>query len=397
MLWIGSTTPLTATDFRGAGDGLWWLAGPPSLLEIAETWVADAMRAPAIWVLSAALATALAFCRRRLRRKIGQIGERAARKDCSQFRPTLEAAAWTAAVAAAWPGLAWYLGWRLIAAADASDLCKACGAGLTAAAGLYAMLELFRQVCAAGGLGETHFGWPAGALKLLRQNLRWLSLSALPLLVVATAVRSAGREPWDSSLGRLCFIAVLLSFALFARRILRPGGGVFQAIVATRRGGWLDRLRYFWYLAGALTPAALAVLAAAGYYYTAQQLAARMVAGRHAGGGPGAAAGHAAALDFGQPAQAGHRTGPAATGRTERSRPGSRWRGRRHRAGRKRGPAPWRPNHARPVPAKGACPPFRPTATWPPSTRRPGGWSNMRWPSPWRWPSGARGSTCCRR
>ena len=171
VLWIGSTTPLTATDFRGAGDALWWLAGPPSLLEIAETWAADAMRAPAIWVLSAALVTALVFCRRRLRRKIGQIGERAARKDCSQFRPTLEAAAWTAAVAAAWPGLAWYLGWRLIAAADASDLCKACGAGLTAAAGLYAMLELFRQVCAAGGLGETHFGWPAGALKLLRQNL----------------------------------------------------------------------------------------------------------------------------------------------------------------------------------------------------------------------------------
>jgi potassium efflux system protein len=179
----------------------------------------------------------------------------------------------------------WYLGWRLIAAADASELCKSIGEGLTAAAHICFVLELLRHTCAHQGLGEAHFGWPASALKLVRQNLRWFSLPVLPLVCMFVALNEAAaalsrpeNDSWDGSLGRMCFIVALSGFALFLQRILRLGGGVSQAVIASRRGGWLDRLRYVWYPLGVLTPVALAILAAAGYYYTAQQLAARLVA-----------------------------------------------------------------------------------------------------------------------
>jgi potassium-dependent mechanosensitive channel len=69
----------------------------------------------------------------------------------------------------------------------------------------------------------------------------------------------------------------MLFSALFLERILRPSVGVFQEYLASRRGGWMDRLRYVWYPVTVLLPLFLAGLAATGYYYTSQQLAARMV------------------------------------------------------------------------------------------------------------------------
>jgi len=48
-------------------------------------------------------------------------------------------------------------------------------------------------------------------------------------------------------------------------------------MIASRRDGWLERFRYVWYPLCALTPAALAILAAAGYHYTARQLVVRLI------------------------------------------------------------------------------------------------------------------------
>ena len=179
--------------------------------------------------------------------------------------------------AVGWPGLMWYFGWRLNSAAEASALCKALGAGLLATARVFLALELLRQTCAAGGLGEAHFGWSAAATRLLRQNIHWLSLPALVLMCIAVTMTWQENDRWDSSLGRVCFIAALLCFSLALNRVLRPRSVVFQAMVASRRGGWLERFRYVWYPLCALTPAALAVLAAAGYHYTARQLVVRLI------------------------------------------------------------------------------------------------------------------------
>ncbi len=206
-----------------------------------------------------------------------QVGEKAARGSCYRFLPTLEAWALATLMAAAWPGLVWYIGWRLGAAASPSELCKAVGAGLTVAARVYFVLELLRHTCGVGGLGEAHFGWPASALKLMRQNLRWLTLPVLPLVCIAATMSVQETSNRDNTLGRVCFVAALTGFALFLQRIFRPGGAVSQALVAARRGGWLERLRYVWYPLGVMIPASLAILAAAGYYYTAQQLATRLV------------------------------------------------------------------------------------------------------------------------
>ncbi len=264
-------------DVRPANEAFWWLVGPASWLDLGRTLVNDASRNPILSLLACCVFLVLLYWRLRLPSRIQQIGEKAAKANCFRFPPTLETALLTALAALVWPGLCWYLGWRLTVAPAASDLCRAVGPGLIEIAKVFLALELLRQVCCPRGLGEAHFGWSASATKLLRHNLRWFTLPALLLMCVAVTMAWQENDVWDASLGRAAFIAGLLCFSWALHRVLRPSGALFHAMIAPRPGGWLDRFRYVWYPLCMLTPAALAVLAAAGYHYTARQLTIRLI------------------------------------------------------------------------------------------------------------------------
>jgi potassium-dependent mechanosensitive channel len=277
VLWIASTSVLSATDVSHAGHVLWKIAGPDAFWEITRAMAVDFLQNPPVYLLAISVFGTLIFCRRRMRNKIQRIGEVAAAANCYRLAPTVEALFFTLLIAAIWPGLLACLAWRMIVPLDASVFCKAVGAGLAATALIFFVLELLRNTCRPKGLGEAHLGWPSHNLQLLRRHLKWLNVVSLPLVFIVSTLHAREIERWNDSLGRLCFIAVMLASAVFLQRILRPDEGVFQQYLMSRRGGWMDRLRYVWYPAAVLLPISLAGLATAGYYYTSQQLAARMV------------------------------------------------------------------------------------------------------------------------
>ncbi len=277
VLWIASAAPLGLNDVAAAKGGLCWLAAPAAWLDLGRTLLSDAGRNPILSTLAACGFFVLLSWRLRLPRRIQEIGEKAAKASCCRFPPTLETAGLTVLAALVWPGLAWYVGWRLTLAAEASDLCRALGPGLTETARVFLALELLRLVCCPRGLGEAHFGWSASATKVLRHNLRWFSPPGLLLMGMAVTMAWQENDAWDASLGRACFMAGLLCFSWALHRVLRPGGAVFHAMIAPRPAGWLDRFRYVWYPLCVLTPIALAMLAAAGYHYTARQLTIRLI------------------------------------------------------------------------------------------------------------------------
>lgn len=277
VLWIASAAPLGVGDIGAAKGALCWLAAPASWLDLGRTLASDAGRNPILSTLAACVFLVLLYWRLRLPRRIQEIGEKAAKANCYRFPPTLETALLTVLAALVWPGLAWYVGWRLTTASEASDLCRALGPGLTETARVFLALELLRLVCCPRGLGEAHFGWSASATRVLRHNLRWFSPPGLLLMGMAVTMAWQENDAWDASLGRACFMAGLLCFSWALHRVLRPAGAVFHAMIAPRPGGWLDRFRYLWYPLCVLTPLALAILAAAGYHYTSRQLTIRLI------------------------------------------------------------------------------------------------------------------------
>ncbi|MEN6557856.1 MAG: mechanosensitive ion channel domain-containing protein [Thermoguttaceae bacterium] len=277
VLWISSASPIGWTDFRNAGDAFWWLAGPPAWLDLGRTLTADASRNKTLTVLALCVFFLLFYLRMRLHARIQDDGQQASRANCCRLWPTLETTLLTFLVSSLWPGVMYYIAWRLASAPDASDLCRSLSEGVYSIARVYLALELLRYTCGVGGLGEAHFGWSAAATKLIRANIRWFITPALVLMCVAVTMAWQPRNEWDTSLGRLAFMTALVCFSFALYRILRPAGVVFQAMIANRRGGWMERFRYVWLPLCTQTPTALAILAVFGYHYTARQLMLRLI------------------------------------------------------------------------------------------------------------------------
>jgi potassium efflux system protein len=282
VLWIASSDAFGIDDVRNLGEAAWWLAGPNSWIAVGHGILSDARQHITLWIVALGVFLLLSLRRQRIRSKIEEIGQQCARGSCCRFLPTMEAVVLTALLSVAGPGLTWFVGWRL---SLCGELCKPMGYGLSETAKIFLAMELLRNTCRRGGLGASHFGWSISALKLVRQNLHWFMLPVLPLMYVAVAMAWCNIDPrsgWDAAnldaaLGRIAFVAAMLCFALVLHRIFRPAGVICQTMIAQRPGGWLDRFRYVWYPLIALTPVALAILAAVGYHYTARQLVTRLV------------------------------------------------------------------------------------------------------------------------
>ena len=152
-------------DVRHAGNALWWLAGPSAWLDVGRTLAADARaESGRLGCGRVAFLALLIYWRRRFRTRIE--ADRAADGPRQLLPLPADAGSHVLTVLVA-VGLAGIdVVFRLAAdsaAAASSDVCKALGIGLTETARVFLALELLRQTCSAGGLGESHFGWSAAA------------------------------------------------------------------------------------------------------------------------------------------------------------------------------------------------------------------------------------------
>lgn len=278
VLWVRSTHPLQPSQAAAAWHAIRWLTCTTGWKDIATALANSLAAEPLGSAGGLALIALLLAARRRMRFQLQAIDRMAAKGYSYTFAHTLEAMGLTLLLAAPWPGLLWFVGWRLSSALSGGNLVAALAGGLTSAAMLYLVLELTRQICRKNGLGQMHLRWSEGSTRLLRQNLAWLIPAAVPLMLLLATIDSQPSAEYKDSLGRLVFIAGMVLVAFFARAVLRPGAALMGEFLERHPDGWTQRLRYVWYPLAAGTPAAVALAAIGGYYYTATQLAGRILA-----------------------------------------------------------------------------------------------------------------------
>lgn len=279
VLWIRSTSLLAPRDFRHIGTMTQWLMNAKAWDEAYQTILRAGI--PELGIVGLALLAFLPLWLwgRRLRARIHELGEKAAKRTADRIGDTVRAGVLTLFVAATYPALLWIVARQIQGLWEAIDVSSAVMVGIQAVALQYFPLELLRQICRNKGLGESHFGWPSRGVKRLRRALRWTLLALLPcVFIVATVEAQQRNELWQSSLGRGAFIVAMGVVALFAHQLLRPKKGIVQEWIALNPQGPLARLHVVWYIVGLIIPVSLIVLAAAGWYYTSLELASRVQA-----------------------------------------------------------------------------------------------------------------------
>ncbi len=278
VLWIRSAAPLGPADWPPATEALAWSLDVRNWRAVAAALVLAASRTPLQAALAMAGILALLIAQGPIRRRLRRLGEEAAKRSCTKLRPTFHALWLTAILALPWPALLACVGAALNNPLNESEFVRSFGAALNVVALCLLQMELLRHLCRRGGLADAHFDWPEKCLAQLRVKLRWLTILALPLILWLTGLEVQSVDPqWSSSLGRACFVGVMVLLATLLERLLLSRGNPFRQLVLYSKGGWLTPLQLAWRPAVVLLPAVLAALAAVGYYYTAQQAAMRLV------------------------------------------------------------------------------------------------------------------------
>jgi len=277
VLWIKSASPLQPDDVMRTWEGIVWLTAPGNWSKVGQALWRDLESNPIPLPTGVVIFIALLSLGRMARRRLLHIAPQVSKVTTDRYSLTVRAFVLTIILLMAWPFLFGWLAWRLSLAPSALTFAGAVSVGFAQAAGLLVFTESVRHLCRPQGLAESHLRWRSTYLRLVRRNLRWFVPLVVPLLFITGVTSGGAASAHYNSLGRLAYIAALAAVALFIQRLFRPSHGILSGIIASRQGGWLDRLRYVWYPAMVLAPLVLAVIAGLGYFYTAAQLDARVM------------------------------------------------------------------------------------------------------------------------
>ena len=121
VFWIGSASPLRLSD-AALGRRRAGLVGVARQLDrLVAAGVLDARSQPALNLLLILLLAVLVWKQRRLRALLGKTAELARQRSLCRITPTVEALLATVLIAAVWPAVMLYVGWRLAGSLSASE------------------------------------------------------------------------------------------------------------------------------------------------------------------------------------------------------------------------------------------------------------------------------------
>lgn len=284
VLWIRSAERLSTADWRPGSEAFAWLVDIQNWRTVGLLLGQDVVQQPAWTILFVLLMIVLIWNQSRLRRRLAELSSKAEKNNCTNYHWTVRSLILTVLVTAPVTLTLLFLQWRLSRAAagvvlptTGGDFPVALVAGLQMMVSVFYPLEFARQLCRHDGLGVKHFGWREKVAIRLRGNLRWLINVSVPLVGVIGILHNHPVQRWESSLGRVAFIVLMLLLSLFLARVFAPRSGVVSGFLASNAGGWVDRLSWLWYPVVCILPLGLAAVSYVGFYYTAERLATHVV------------------------------------------------------------------------------------------------------------------------
>ena len=265
---VGLDTPIAS--MAGVRDVVLGISGE----RLTNVFMSETTRSPLTTGLVTALVLLLIGMQSRLRKWITVSSTGGSLRSGPRILSSAVALTLTVIIASVWPAILWCIGKRLTQVAP-DDFMLASGAALRTTAIVFWTVEVFRQVCRVNGIAQLHLLWPVETVRALHNRLVALLLSGLPFVFAVKFTAQWNDGAWTDSLGRMIFVAGMIVLTINLRRIVRPNGPTFRALLATNHTGWAFRTQNLWSSLIVLTPLLLAGLTLSGFQYTAEQLLVR--------------------------------------------------------------------------------------------------------------------------
>lgn len=274
ILWIRSADALDLNDLKQSGTALAWVADPAEWNRIGRRMWG---KIDSHWhrvLITALLVLGLIVVRRRIGRRIGAIGGALAAPTEATLGQVMAVVVFTLLRAALFPIVLWSVGsWVLLGDVDGDNtVAAAVGTALQSMAVTLFILLLAFEACLPLGLGEAIFGWRPRNVRVARRNIGGLSLALVVFGFPVVIMSHQTNEAFESSLGRLGFIAAVIALALAVHGVLNPRTGILRDFLARNPESWANRLRYIWYPAAVLIPLTIAMASGLGWHYTALRI-----------------------------------------------------------------------------------------------------------------------------
>ncbi len=268
LLWIplNAVGATTFTELRQAVD---WMLAPGNWRQVVAALVEQAEHRRLPLALALAVIVAAYTQRGRWKRRLANLAPAAVSVEEYSIVHTLLALLLTVLLAAPGALVLWLIGSTLEFAPGASPFVLSIGNALTYISLTFVTLYGFSWLFDARGVAVRHFQWPAEAMVALQRAIRRFMLAYVPLVFLAVA--NGQHAPYVSrdSLGRLAFIAAMLTLSAFLWIAFRGAGPVARSLMPEGSRRWVARLRPLWLGLAVLLPVALAVLSAAGFHLAA--------------------------------------------------------------------------------------------------------------------------------
>ncbi|MGB7324836.1 MAG: mechanosensitive ion channel domain-containing protein [Rubripirellula sp.] len=275
VLWIRSNSFFGWQSLKEAVGDAKQLLQPSSWKDVATSLWIDAFIQPWLYGLALLATLLLMPARYRGRNHLAEFGKIAARPTCTEFSVTIRAALMTVVMAIAWPAVAIFIGWRLVASPHAAPFSIAWGHALVAAGVVLTLFNVVRHACREHGLAASHFGWPTRVTQMLRSKMRRLRFLLIPLVLMVVMLRELGGidgVDGGNNLERLCMIMSLLILSWTLRRILNPSDGAAAEYLRRNPNAWFTRTSGLWSWCLIGFPLVMVVLIFVGFFYTATEL-----------------------------------------------------------------------------------------------------------------------------
>jgi potassium efflux system protein len=272
VLWVRSSQMLGVSDARQTARALAWIVSPTNWRRVGGAVWADCKGQPSYYFLVVLLVPVMIVFRVMLRSRIMSMRKLVRQVQTDRFLYTVLTLAFSGFLALTLPIFLLFSYHRLWSVSP-GDFGRGIAAGLLKLAFVLFIFDFLKYLIMPGGLAEEHLRVRGESLAFVRKHLRWLFVLSVPVVFVFEVMQTQHVEDaWYGTVGRLSFVIGLVGLAIFLLKVLRPTSPLMDSYLKHRRGGWLERLRYFWYPVCFGLPLSFAVLAGMGYLYGAHHL-----------------------------------------------------------------------------------------------------------------------------